>query len=307
MVRRSIRDSEPRSPAVTDQFVRSGFFESTDGTRLYYEAQEPEGRPRACVVIVHGYDDHAGRYQSLGRHLASEGFCAFAFDYRGHGKAAGKRGHCVRFEDFLDDLECALSVAKAISDHLPVVLLAQSHGALIALRWLCEPDRARGRVDAAVLSSPYLGPAFSVSWFESLALMASSHLLPGLTFSNRLRAEQLTHDAEMIATRKRDSLIHHVATARWFTESRRAQHEVASRLDQLAIPTLWLIGGADLIADSDVGLQRYESAGGEKDLRRYEGFYHELFNEVGGERVVSDLTDWLHARYPSDSVTQQVH
>lgn len=249
------------------------------------------------MLIVHGYADHAGRYRVLGDHLATEGFAVFAFDYRGHGRSAGKRGYCRRFAEFLEDLECALSEAATIAVGLPLVLLAQSHGALVALRWLCDPDRAQG-VDAAVLSSPYLGPMYRLNWLESLALTVSSRLIPGLTFDNRLRAEELTHDAEMVAAHERDSLVHHVATARWLTESKLAQEQVASLVGRLAVPTLWLIGQADPIADPAVGLRIYERAGGAKDLRVYEGFFHEPLNEVGRDRVVSDVTGWLDARYP---------
>jgi len=278
--------------------VRTGFLESTDATRLSYEAQAPDGRARACVVIVHGYADHSGRYQGLGSHLVGEGFAVFAFDYRGHGRSTGKRGYCRGFNDFLCDLECALSEAVTIASGSPLVVLAQSHGALIALRWLCEGDRAGGAVDAAVLSSPYLGPTFRLTWLESLALTVSSRLVPGLTFGNRLRAEQLTHDAEMVAAHKRDPLVHHVATVRWLTESRRAQQQVASCVDRLAVPTLWLIGQSDPIADPAVNLELYERAGGDKELRLYDGFYHEPFSEVGRERVVADVLGWLAARYP---------
>ena len=294
-----IDDAPILSPAARVHLMdgQSGFFESRDGTRLYYEAQKPEGPASACVVIVHGYDDHAGRYQSLGQQLVNEGFSVFAFDYRGHGRAAGRRGYCGRFEDFLDDLESALSVARDVAGPGPVVLLAQSNGGLIALRWLSERSRTAGSVDAAVFSSPYLGPAFRVSWFESLALVVCSRFLPTLTFNNRLEPENLTHDAQMIASRKQDPLLHGIATARWCTESRRAQRELAGRIGLLALPTLWLIGDADRIADPDISLQRYEDAGGAKDLRVYAGFYHELFNELGREQVNADVMAWLNARY----------
>ncbi len=283
---------------VEPDSTRSGFFGSADGTRLYYEAQMPEARPRACVLIIHGYGEHSGRYQALKTHLADEGFSALAFDYRGHGKSAGRRGHCRSFDDFLRDLDSACALARGIAGDVPLVLLAHSHGGLVALRWLCEQGSLQDQVDAAVLSSPYLGPGFHLTKLESIALAVFSRVLPGLAFDNRIEAEQLTHDAELIAAHKRDALVHGVATARWFNESRLAQSLVSQCVGELAIPTLWLIGLADSIADPAVGLRIYERAGGPKSLRLYDGFYHELFNEVDRGRVISDVTDWLEARYP---------
>jgi acylglycerol lipase len=44
----------------------------------------------------------------------------------------------------------------------------------------------------------------------------------------------------------------------------------------------------------------YERASSaDKTIRRYEGLYHECFNEEGRERVYDDLAAWLAARLPA--------
>jgi alpha-beta hydrolase superfamily lysophospholipase len=319
---------ETRAPTAT------GFFASADGTQLYYEYFCPASDPIARVVIVHGYDDHAGRYRDLALRLADEGFSAMAFDYRGHGRAAGRRGHCVRFHEYLADLEAAVgqtpSVDRANGQPVeagagdgptathPMVILAHSHGALIALHWLCQDwpkatndnqDAATAgspaslvggtAVDAAVLSSPYLGPGFHLAWYEKLALALASPVVPTLTVPNRLQPQDMTHDPHRLAAREPDPLVHGVATVRWCTESARAQHELAGLIERLAVPSLWLVGGADRVADPATTLSRYEAVRAEKELHVYDQLYHELFNEVERERVIADLLAWLRARYSS--------
>jgi len=57
--------------------------------------------PGAC-------EEHAryqgGRYLEVMRHLAARRFAAFALDYRGHGQAAGQRGHVDSFAQYHADL-----------------------------------------------------------------------------------------------------------------------------------------------------------------------------------------------------------
>jgi alpha-beta hydrolase superfamily lysophospholipase len=45
----------------------------------------------------------------------------------------------------------------------------------------------------------------------------------------------------------------------------------------------------------------YAAAGGPKTLKRYDGLYHELYNEREPDRarVVADLFSWLDGRFPS--------
>src|SRR5437879_12521189 len=106
------------------------FFQSRDGTQLHEETWPAQGKPLASVVIVHGYGEHIGRYDETGRALAAAGFSVRGFDFRGHGQSAGVRGFCNRFSEYVDDLEAAVTRARA--EGLPVFLLGHSFGALVA-------------------------------------------------------------------------------------------------------------------------------------------------------------------------------
>ena len=73
-----------------------GFFSARDNLRLFWETDLPDGPPRAHLGVVHGYADHCGRYRATIDALVGRGFAVHAFDYRGHGQADGRRGHCDR-------------------------------------------------------------------------------------------------------------------------------------------------------------------------------------------------------------------
>lgn len=280
--------------------MESGTFRATDGVTLYGRWRAPgTDSPRAGVLIVHGYADHGGRYDEVSRRLAGLGLAVMAMDYRGHGQAGGRRGHCQRFAEFLDDFQDGLARVRNALGGRPLVVLAHSHGALIALRYLCDPERSAAGVAAVVLSSPFLGLALKVPPAKILVSRLASRIIPGLTLQNGIDPATISHDPGVVKERGLDPLCHHVATARWFTEATAAQEFVAANASRLTIPSLWLLAGDDRIADAGTAKHVYAHAGGEKKLHIYDGFFHEVFNESERARVFADLETWISSRFPA--------
>ena len=94
-----------------------------DGTSLVFDAYET-ARPKAAVLFLHGWSDHAGRWASTGRRLQAAGFAAYLLDLRGHGRSGGPRGHLSRFSQLLGDLQ-AFRRAVRLRTEAPQVLLAE--------------------------------------------------------------------------------------------------------------------------------------------------------------------------------------
>jgi lysophospholipase len=272
--------------------LESGSFPSRDGTRLHGEWHHAPAATsaRGVALVVHGYGDHGGRYVEVCRKLADAGLPALAVDYRGHGRAGGRRGHCLSFTEFLDDLDVSLERARAAVDTGPLVLVAHSHGGLIALRALLD-GRAR-QVDALALSSPLLGlPA--IPRIKTIAGKAASRLWPTLTMPSGLDPATFTHDQELLRQAMADGLRHDVATARWYTEAVGAIDFVAAHIGKLAVPSFWQLAGDDRVVDGQASRRLYPLAGGDKALKIYETDYHEIFNEVDRGVVFGDLLAWI--------------
>jgi alpha-beta hydrolase superfamily lysophospholipase len=269
-----------------------GSLRAADGTVLYTERRHVDGAT-GVVLIVHGFGEHLGRYAHVAEAITAAGLATVAYDMRGHGRSAGRRGHVRRFGDFLADLDLALGLARQDAGERPVLALAHSHGGLVLTRRLVDDPAV---VDGAVLSAPFLGLALPAPRVKVLAARAASRLAPILAMPTQITPDMLSHDAAVQAAAAADPLSHQVATPRWFTESSAAQATVHARAAAITTPLLLQLPEGDRITDIEAAA-RVVAAAGSTDTTtiRYPGFEHESYNEIGRERPIADAVAWLVA------------
>src|SRR6185436_11887502 len=106
-----------------------------DGTLLVYDMYEATA-PRAAVLGLHGWADHAGRWRDVGERFCAAGYSTYLLDLRGHGRSGGRRGHLSRFSQLLGDLQAFRRAVRRRHTETPQVLLAHSFGGFVALRYL---------------------------------------------------------------------------------------------------------------------------------------------------------------------------
>lgn len=268
-----------------------GYFSSKDGTRLFWRSAAPDGQATAMVAVVHGYGDHSGRYLHTMDALVAKGFSTLAVDYRGHGKADGRRADCAKWSDYLDDMNVFWGRVREAAGGLPTFVLGHSHGSLIATHWIAsKPDGLAG----VILSAPYYKLAFEPPALTLFGAKVIKGILPGLHISNQLKPEQLSRDPEWQKTTAADPLYLHVTTPRWFFEHLAAQDRLAGLGSAITQPLLMLAGLADPIASMPAAKAFFETiASKDKTWKEYADFRHEVLNEVGKERVVDDIAQWI--------------
>jgi alpha-beta hydrolase superfamily lysophospholipase len=256
----------------------------------------PSPAPKARVVLLHGYAEHVGRYPHVIEALTGAGYDCHALDLRGHGRSEGVRGHVQRFEDYLDDLDLFLAELPEdpLPRQLPRMLVGHSLGGLVALRYgLHRPDAFA----ALAVSSPFLHSAVDVHFLKEAVATAASRLTPTLLTKSPVEAKALSHDPAVVEAYLADPLVFKTINFRWFLQVREAQEEVLERAGEIRLPVLFLLGSADPIAEPERSRQVFERLGSsDKALKVYDGFLHEVLNEIGKEQVVQDLVAWLDGR-----------
>jgi alpha-beta hydrolase superfamily lysophospholipase len=259
---------------------------------LYSETFRPAGAPKGVVLITHGYAEHCGRYHEVAHVIVNAGWAALSYDVRGHGKSPGPRGYIDRFTTYLADLAAMQAAARALAAGAPMVLLGHSHGSLITLRALTG-DRPP-EVAAAIVSSPFLALKLRVPGFQRVLARVASTLAPRLAQPNTLRVDDLTQDKDKQAERIADKLCFDVATARWFTEASAAQDHVFEHAGRIKLPTTWLVGHDDPIADPARSRAVASKIAG-ATYHDLVGMKHEVFNEVARGQVFRELGKALDA------------
>lgn len=269
------------------------FFEASDGVKLFLRFW-PVAQPKGLLAIVHGFAEHCGRYQWLAEQLNQTGWSAAAFDCRGHGQSGGRRAHIDSFEEYLNDLRFFLKELGQAHGGTPTILLGHSLGGLVAARLAELGDE---EFSSLILSSPFLGLAIQVPKLKAWAGKLLSRIFPTIAIKTGLDPTWISHDREVVERYKTDPLVSHVATTRWFTEVLAAQARTLTEVGQLRRPLLLLQAGDDRIASADCSRKFFEAIPvQDKTLRVYDGYYHEVLNEVGRERVFHDLETWMEGQ-----------
>jgi alpha-beta hydrolase superfamily lysophospholipase len=94
-----------------------------------------------------------------------------------------------------------------------------------------------------------------------------------------------------------DSLVFHGnVSARLGLLILRQMRSLPRRLDNLNLPLLAMHGTADLISSAEGSRLLFDKAASQdKTLKLYDGFYHDIFNDTGHDRVWADVEKWISA------------
>src|SRR5262245_22242199 len=98
-------------------------FEGVGGLKIFTRTWPPQGKPRAAIVLVHGFNSHSGYYQWAAEQLASNGLAVHALDLRGRGRSDGERFYVQKFGDYVSDLATFVELVRGYEPGLQVFVL----------------------------------------------------------------------------------------------------------------------------------------------------------------------------------------
>ena len=273
------------------------YFYTLDGLRLYYQHCVPDAgqSPKIILIIVHGLGEHSHRYRNVMDAMVSRQMGVAAFDLRGHGRSEGRRGHIRSFHDYLQDVRQFIQLCKALHPQPCKFFLAgHSLGGLIVLSYCLERTEF---LSGVIASGPAIGVKLEVPSYKKILASALSAFLPSIRFQNEVHPHLLSRDPLVVESYLSDPLVHHEATARFYTETIKTMSEVRRNISALHLPVLFLQGENDRIVDPKATEQAFQSIKlKDKTLRIYPNNLHEVFNDLNKERVFEDLYHWIQKR-----------
>lgn len=288
---------------ASDFVHREGTFQSADGVlSLYYQCWEPEGMPRALVIICHGVADHGGRYMNLVRELVVAGYAVCAPDHRGHGRSPGRPLHVERFQQFVDDLDAFVRHCRGQYPTLGRYLFAHSMGSAIGLHYVLQhPDALDGMISSG--TALFAGEGFPPFVLKLNHLMSS--VWPTLRLT-QLPTDGVSRDEAWVRHTKADPLVYHgPGTARLGAEILNALDALRPRLDEIHLPLLIIHGGADILVEVKGAHLLHDTCSSPNvTCKLYDGAFHELFNEPSPvrEEAIGDVVSWLNAQCSARTV-----
>ena len=271
-----------------------GKLKTGDGAQLYYEYWIPEN-PRALMVFVHGLGEHCGRYGSFVRYFTDRGFVLALYDQRGHGKSSGPRVDGRSLDLFLDDLSDFAGVAAAHFPNISLHYLAgHSFGGQVVLNFAgLRPHFFAG----VIACSPNLGVALPLpTWKKKMAdwLLQKK---PSFRLGGMIHPHWLSHDLRVVRAYAKDPLVSRFVTVQLGQAILKNLEQTTALAQKIKNPLLLVHGTADRVCHPQATARFYEEVPfQDKEIRLYEGLYHELLNESTKEQVFGDIAQWLEKR-----------
>lgn len=194
--------------------------------------------------------------------------------------------------EFVEDLHLLKSRAAEVLPDVPLLLIGHSLGGLIALTYAADHPK---EIRAVAVSSPALKLAHETPAWKVALVTAISKIAPLAPFQNGVNPADLCRDPQVVAAYRKDPLIRSVLTARCALALRDALANSLKLAGRLKLPCLILQSGTDQVCDPGATLEFSRRANGAPlSLYRYDGMYHELFNEPERDHVIEDLCQWLN-------------
>ena len=269
-----------------------GRFAGKGGLNIAYRAWSAVGTPRGVPVIVPGFNSHSGYYGRAASKLAGGGLAVYAVDLRGRGKSDGERFYVDSFADYAADVGGLVSRAIAANPGLPVYLLGHSAGGVVACIYtLDHQDQLAGLICESFAFRVY-APNFALKLLEG-----ASHIAPHAHVL-RLKMEDFSRDPAWVATLNADPLtLGEVQPIQTVAAFARAGERFEREFGRITLPLFVLHGTEDKATRPDGSQQFFDEAGSaDKTLKLYEGYYHDLLNDLGKEQVFDDIVAWIDER-----------
>ncbi|PUZ58528.1 hypothetical protein GQ55_5G516300 [Panicum hallii var. hallii] len=259
--------------------------------RLWAPATE---EMRGILVIIHGLNEHSGRYLHFAEQLTACGFGVYAMDWIGHGGSDGLHGYVPSLDYVIEDIEVFLNKIMMENPGVPCFLLGHSTGGAVVLKASLYPH-IREKLEGIILTSPALRvkPAHPIVGAVApiFSLVAPKFQFKG---ANK-RGIPVSRDPAALLAKYSDPLVYTgPIRVRTGHEILRISSYLLHNLKKVTVPFMVLHGTADRVTDplASQDLHR-EAASRHKDLRLYDGFLHDLLFEPERDEIGAEIIGWM--------------
>jgi acylglycerol lipase len=266
---------------------------------------QPDEPPKAKVILIHGFSDHVNLYNVFCDGLAQRGIAVYGIDQRGWGrtvKSTSDRGRTGPTTTVLADM--AAFIRDKLPSDVPVFLLGHSMGGgqTIALASTPEYEDLVSQIRGIILEAPFLGfgPSLKPHWFTVFSGKLASHILPNFKMVRPVPPEDLSRIPEIQKQYAEDPLTHDTGTLEGLAGLLDRTERIGNgslKLNPKVKSLLLAHGTSDRAADYGSAKSWYDRQKIEDgEFKTYDGMYHVLHSDIGGEEFIKYVGDWILSR-----------
>ena len=297
--------------------VKKEFFENR-GTEICLHIWEPEGEVKQLFQICHGMSEYVMRYDAFAQALNEKGVLVFGIDHPGHGESGGIRGHFADKHGWDVLCECNVNASKEVRSRYPglkLTLMGHSMGSFVARTIAARyPDTAS---DYIFMGTAGPNPAAAAGLVLASVMIPFSRRKPNKFLGNLStgvygKAEKTyktpldwlnTQDDEVQKYIADDGCGFYFTTAGYrdlmaglkFVSSK----QWAGMLDK-SKRYLLVSGDRDPVGDMAKGVttvyERMKDAGLDVKMKLYEGYRHEILNDLCKGEVTEDIVAFVEEK-----------
>jgi len=282
----------------------------------FYFFDQTDKTPKGIVQIVHGMNEHIGRYSHFIEFLNSNGFIVVAEDHRANGTTAsfgnvGKYEGKQTFFDTLKDVIALSQYAKQNYPNLALVLFGHSYGSYILQKYMQEYND----FDMAILSGSNYAKSLLNSFARRVAYLtvklkgdnAPAKFITHMgfeKFDKKLKGSWLSTDQDEVEKHKSDKLCTRYFGAKFyydmfFATTKSLYTKIGLQNISKDKPILLISGDQDLSNNRAKGLNKlykiYKKNDLKVEIKVYKGARHELLFEKPQTKqmVMDDILNFI--------------
>ncbi|KAL8139263.1 hypothetical protein V2J09_005284 [Rumex salicifolius] len=264
---------------------------------LFCRSWFPDGKFKGIIIIIHGLNEHGGRYAHFAKQLTACNFGVYAMDWIGHGGSDGLHGYVPSLDHVVADTGAFLEKVKFENPGTPCFLFGHSTGGAVVLKAASYPHIEQ-MMEGIILTSPALRvkPAHPV---VGVIAPLFSLVAPRFQFKGaNKRGIPVSRDPAQLLAKYSDPLVYTgPIRVRTGHEILRISSHLMRNFKSVTVPFFVLHGTADRVTDPLASRDLYnEAASNIKDIKLYDGFLHDLLFEPEREEIGLDIINWMEKR-----------
>ena len=300
--------------------VEEFYFKSSTGKDLYAKKwfDEKIDKYKGVVELVHGMEEHIGRYEDFAQFLASNGYIVYGHDHLGHGKSVKNNSELGDYDckngwfRLTEDIHILQEIIKEKYPDLPRYILGHSMGSMITRTYVTLYDDKLNGIIVIGTSGQKFGIISALFVSNIVKIFKGgkykSKFLAGLMSKSlnknfkpiKTGAEWLTRDEKILEENRKN-----INPNRKFTVESYIQllkgikyiNKMKNIRKTVNIPILLASGTMDPVGENSKGIIRVynmmQKAGLNVEMKLYEGARHEILNETNREEVYRYILDWI--------------